>query len=1029
MKPVRLIVQAFGPYRDEQCIDFEALGNVFVIAGATGSGKTSLLDAMCYALYGFASGADRKTDPSSLRSQFARDDVPTRVDFVFRIADEPWRIVRQMAHKRAGMKTESGFSVAMYRGDPERLLCTRKADVDAEVLRLIGLKHSQFCQVVLLPQGEYASLLTAPTDQKEHILRTLFSDDVYVRLTEYAKNVLDQAKEHERMCADRRLMLIQHMIDEQWIDATTPQQCTDDWLDDALLRAAQHATEAVQTHTDLSELLTAEHDAMQQAARFAYALEESFVQLHAVEQEYDALHAQRAHVEAMAVRLARAERASQLIPLLQTIANATNACEALQSQHRTALEQEARANERVDAIALQCAQLPDIAAQRAQWQHTVHMMEHTLPQRDMLAAWEQEMQSQQHMHATRTQQIHVVAAHIAQQKQQYTAIMAAIQTHEHTLQQYGHAESQHMRVVAVQSALDAWCVARNAYTHAHDALTDAVRLRDQAHAAHMSAQHAYVRTQASELAMVLSDGHPCPVCGSTTHPQPAQDVATQDDRASMHATWLACEKEVSAYEARCAQWQQAIARAAEDVVQKATEASISLNTPWEHDVVVLQERATTLQRHSQLWRTAKDALNQLFEQQHVLGAHIAQLEVSYTDMQQQCHTLAAALEGKKEAYDQAVQRIPEAYRDLNAAHLDEAKQHLAHVETLQTTLINSHTDAVRARDASVMHTAHIAAQCTQMQEQLTFARMQYEHAQAAFGSLMSDDDVRASHMSYDARQELQKKIAAEDHAWRDVCARREVLRTQLHGQQRPQLRDVQRALDDVHTRLMDVRDARARDVLRCERIHAHKAAYTAATEQHRHAEAERAQTERLYFTLSGTGNNPLKLSFERYLLIAYLDRIVHAANARLRTLTNGQYALSRRQERSRGNAQSGLELNVYDAYTGQTRDVRSLSGGEKFHASLSLALAIVDCIQAHQGNVHMEMMLIDEGFGTLDEEAVQKAILALFDVHRHGRMIGVISHVAEIQRAIPTKLLVEKTKEGWSRVRLIVQEYAHRHLD
>jgi exonuclease SbcC len=157
------------------------------------------------------------------------------------------------------------------------------------------------------------------------------------------------------------------------------------------------------------------------------------------------------------------------------------------------------------------------------------------------------------------------------------------------------------------------------------------------------------------------------------------------------------------------------------------------------------------------------------------------------------------------------------------------------------------------------------------------------------------------------------------------------------------------------------------------------------------------------------------------MLIDYLDHMIQLANVRLHTLTNGQFQLLRRPERAKSGAQSGLDFSVYDAHTGQIRDVKTLSGGEKFHASLSLALGMADGIQAQQGNVHIEMLFIDEGFGTLDEEALQKAITTLFDLQRNGRMIGVISHVQELRDVLPATLLVKKTKEGWSKTQFVLK--------
>jgi exonuclease SbcC len=169
------------------------------------------------------------------------------------------------------------------------------------------------------------------------------------------------------------------------------------------------------------------------------------------------------------------------------------------------------------------------------------------------------------------------------------------------------------------------------------------------------------------------------------------------------------------------------------------------------------------------------------------------------------------------------------------------------------------------------------------------------------------------------------------------------------------------------------------------------------------------------------GDNALKISFERYILIEYLDQILHAANERLRGLSDGQFVLLRSDRLEARGKQSGLGLDVYDAYTGQNRDVKSLSGGEKFNASLALALGMTDVIQSHQGGISIEMMFIDEGFGSLDEESLSKAIMTLIDLQKAGRMIGVISHVQELKQAFPAMIEVAKTKEGYSRTAIVLK--------
>jgi exonuclease SbcC len=245
------------------------------------------------------------------------------------------------------------------------------------------------------------------------------------------------------------------------------------------------------------------------------------------------------------------------------------------------------------------------------------------------------------------------------------------------------------------------------------------------------------------------------------------------------------------------------------------------------------------------------------------------------------------------------------------------------------------------------------------------------------------------------------------------------LERELAGQDRPVLSILQEAMAELKGQSQQL----TAELLSGQR-YKHEAqrlltAMVKASEQFRELEHNQQQVSDIFQMLKG--DNPLKISFERYILIEFLEQILHAANARLQDLSNGQFMLQRSDRLETRGKQSGLGLDVYDAYTGQNRDVKSMSGGEKFNASLCLALGMTDVIQAYQGGVSIEMMFIDEGFGSLDEDSLGKAIATLIDLQRSGRMIGVISHVQELKQAFPAILEVSKTKEGHSRTAIILK--------
>ncbi|WP_317971973.1 SbcC/MukB-like Walker B domain-containing protein, partial [Paenibacillus sp. CCS19] len=536
---------------------------------------------------------------------------------------------------------------------------------------------------------------------------------------------------------------------------------------------------------------------------------------------------------------------------------------------------------------------------------------------------------------------------------------------------------------------------------------------------HDRLESAWLEGQASLLAVHLHDGKPCPVCGSAEHPakaQPSAELPSREALQQLKQQLSKAEHELSTASAQAASAQEGRDRRSGDIA----EYGIQLNADF------AEQQAATTREGSRL-REETDRLKQIHAELTALREQAAeadrQLEAHLREKDELALKLQAAtadrsakqsrLEAELEAVEEQLRTPEQLNAKLNAIR-QEANKLNAAWKAAEESLLAATTKLAEQRAAAeqLIHTlADAEAELTEAS-----ARFQAELAKDGF---QDADSYRAVKLPEQTRASLR----ASSDAYRTAVAAATdgvaQLEQELADQSPIDTTSLELALVDLRTELeqalthLQTAERYASEAIRLQ--NAVSEAGGRCTELERQLE----QVADLYSMMKG--DNALKISFERYILIEYLDQILHAANERLRGLSDGQFVLQRSDRLEARGKQSGLGLDVYDAYTGQNRDVKSLSGGEKFNASLALALGMTDVIQSHQGGISIEMMFIDEGFGSLDEESLGKAILTLIDLQKAGRMIGVISHVQELKQAFPATIEVTKTKEGHSRTSIVLK--------
>ncbi|MGO4547008.1 AAA family ATPase [Paenibacillus sp. 2TAB23] len=1030
MRPIKLSMTAFGSYRDAETIDFSELEDrrLFVISGNTGAGKTSIFDAICFAIYGTASGEDR-ADARMLRSHFAPEDVHTSVQFEFALGRRSYMVIRQMPHRKGSNKSETGGKAELYETTSgaavpavDRFIIS---DVNIRLEQIIGLTKEQFSQIVMLPQGEFRKLLTSDTDNKEEILRRIFRTELYERLEnrfqQKHRALQDQLKE-AKATEQAYLKQVQESLPER-IEGQLYSTLKQD-----IFSAAQ-VLEALELELAFYTRVAGEAESQKAALAVRLESEELKLRLAAAvnskHEEHDRkknqleqLTVQKPNYEAKEKQLALAEKAANLAPYKEQAERASADASAKQNQLsiRTA-EREAAERGQLQAVEMYAAE-EQRAAERREAERELNRLQELVPVVQKLAGQQQAIDKfiqAEGLCEIRLQQSEAELMQLRETRQSENELIKAteletaglgdLQDKLRLVEQQG---KQLKRLVEVEKEM-----ARIAQLEKQFALSFS-----KAKEEHDLLESAWIEGQAALLAAHLHDGKPCPVCGSEEHPIKASsgtEVPSRQRLQEVKSQLAAVERE----------WLEARAQAAaalatrEEGARELAEFGLQAERLEEQRAELAKQWRSLKDESDKLLAKAKQLpeLKQLYERQE---QQLEKQMVAKDQLQQERQQLAIEKTSQQSALERELLRVPDTLRST-----EQLSKKLNEQQSLSDRMHKAWAAAQEQLQAKTAKLAEHKAYADQAEQQLREAVLSKQQAEqrllnelekAGFTTIQQYTEAVLPEGS---REQLKKEISAYQTLHASVMQQLIELQSELAGKPRMPLMQLEESLSAAKRELEEWLSAAQGASRTAETAQRLAASINRANEQVKRLEGMLEEMMDVFHMLKG--DNALKISFERYILIEYLEQILHAANARLHDLSNGQFSLQRSDRLETRGKQSGLGLDVYDAYTGQNRDVKTLSGGEKFNASLCLALGMTDVIQSHMGGVTIEMMFIDEGFGSLDEESLQKAIATLVDLQKAGRMIGVISHVQELKDAFPACLEVIKTKEGFSRTRMLVK--------
>ena len=1029
MRPLKLKMTAFGPYKNTEEIDFADLqGNqLFVISGSTGSGKTTIFDGICFALYGSASGSDR-SEPRILRSDFADDATHTCVEMEFEIHGKIYRILRQMGHVKKGNKSATGERYEFFERieDGEKPCVERQivSEINRRVEEVIGLTQNQFSQIVMLPQGEFRKLLTSETDNKEEILRKIFKTEPYKLISERLKQKKDAAtkaferEQHDLNSYIQRITSSFPERDSELFDVLGREHMNIHQILTGLEKEAAYYRQKISLDEQKYQAIYQLHADKMSAYHESKKWNDRFGELEVKKVQLDRLEEQQGQYTEKEKALQLAERASYITGIESLFHELRTNEHEKKELLKTATEQQMQSEQKKLSAEQAFNEQQELQGERDSLREQVLYFEKLLPaieeldhKKENLARLEKEAQQSE----VRLKQAEEEFNAQKEEKQKLDGHIAeleeVLETADETQQKLASVTEKH-RVAAEYILL-------KQQRQKQETVQDAKKsVFEQANAAYRELEAQWFANQAHILADQLRDGEACPVCGSLDHPgtelEPGQTVSKEQ-----------VESAKSAFDQVDGDYRNASAKlfALEEQLENKSKQLTSQGVDAEQAEVHLRQLEQEKNQLTELiteQQTRKQELRKCKEQVAVCIRKIEQLEQHRRGLGEDVQKQSSSFQAAKAVFENELAAVPENLRDLPVL-----KQQLEQASAKKQQLEKSWI--------------HVQEQFQTSKEQLASAVVSVQHAKTTAEELVEKREkaqqqfaealIKSAFDSEEAYQQAKLADAAFAALKKDILEFNQARHTLM--QQVSELEELlaEQSLKDLSQSEIELAEL--------------KIAYEQAlAERNRSQDFERAGSG-LIHSIHGViekaleaeqtlnriadlhdmirGQNGLKISFERYLQIEYLEQIILAANERLKNLSNGQFHLIRSDRQESRGKQSGLGLDVYDAYTGQTRDVKTMSGGEKFNASLCLALGMADVIQSFQGNVSIDTMFIDEGFGSLDEESLNKSIETLIDLQKSGRMIGVISHVQELKAAIPAILEVEKSKEGYSRTKFLIK--------
>lgn len=923
MKPLKLTMSAFGSYAGKNVIDFTGQQQgIFLITGDTGAGKTTIFDAITYALYNQTSGGER--NGNMMRSQYAQPETETYVELEFLYRGQTYRVRRNPDYKitktlKNGKIREQKVPHSVELTLPDGTVFPEKKNAtDAKIIEILGLTADQFSQIVMIAQGDFLKLLYTKSDERKMIFSKLFRTDIYWKIQENLRR--------KSMEMDERIQENDRAFEQEKSRIMPLPESEELPLDELVERLRERLKDALKEQN----LRRANVEELNKKITKYEEINKLFVSLEKIRQTGKELEARQAESKERRQQIENARKADKVLVAEQQ--NLRQQQEVEQSAQAIAKMTETLANDQEMFETLKTQQQEAEAKQKreaADIQKKMLALEQSFPSYEALQnARSEEQQAQkvwEDLGKTSEESFHKKAAGIVALKEQQKRQEQVVEQTKKNWEQTSLSASESAKH----------------YEHMYEA---------------------FLKEQAGILAENLSAGCPCPVCGSTVHPDPAKlsdHAVTELEVEQAKKTRAAAEEKrdlaYAAFEAEKTEKQklaQAVEKEEADFVLAQT--------------IAKQQRKEAEQNYASLQKTAEQIREKL------VYPSLAEAKKQYAAMQKALEAAEQEIAKKR----QKVSELAEAMNTLKGQKLAEEENQ----KTAKKLAVKTEKEYAKLLEKSGFiseETYHLAILPERSRSKLEREEKEYESQCLRQQSEQKLLEKQVSGKTYTDTTELNEQLKIEKQA----------------------LKEAEKTYMELHTAYENDRSV----LQNC-------AVYL---EKGKKLESEDQIIKSLSKTANGRLSGSAKIDFETYIQRQYFKQIIHEANKRLLTMSNHQFILKLKEEANTGRkTNEGLDLSVYSLVTDSERDVKTLSGGESFLAALAMALGLSDIVERSAGAIHPDMMFIDEGFGSLDAQSRQQAIEVLAELAGDSRMVGIISHVTELKEQIDRKLVVSRTDKG-----------------
>lgn len=1035
MKPIKLILNAFGPYAGKEVIDFSRLQdkNIFLITGPTGAGKTTIFDAITFALYGEASGSER--EKTSLRSDFAKDSDLTSIELWFSLRGEEYyikRIPQQLKKKTRGDGFTEQKSDAELK-NPEGKIITGVKNVDESVVSILGITKEQFKQIVMIPQGEFRKLLTSDSLEREKIFRKIFGTEIFDKIQ---RKITDEAinlkKDIEKVQEGRNTYLrsikckdiddeLYTMINAKDLNITEIISRTkilienDEKLEGNLNKDKENLSEIINKINE--EIIRGQNTnkRLEEKESLRVKIDEIKEKEQIYLQKEEHLKKSRKALEVKNLEDVFEDRKKAFIRAEQELKDAIGkeiiSLERFNNAKKTFDKEKLREDEKkllnikISEVEKSKEKAVIYETKRQEFKsinHNVKDLESTV-----LNLKEEIKNSKLEL-----DKLHNEIETSIKCEGDLKGIQAEIKDRERTREALLNF---HKQLKNLNSKKTKFNMEKQEFYNIEKHFKEVKSNYEEM-------DEMFRKGQAGLLADILKEKEPCPVCGSIEHPMPAKLIKGIPTEEQLKSYKILYEDEDKKHKTKLEDLKilnNEIENFINDVINKYKKEIFDEEEVELKDLnkIILEKGKENTEKLNKL-KSNEEKINEIIKGKHVLIEQKQYIEkniVNNEKLLDEKSKLHIDMKGKLEAVREGLKSIEDEF------------------------------------GGEVKSITNISLELNELKDTINIMRLGYERAEHEFNeSSKLYSECKADKLAKEKNQivvkEEEKKAKDEFKEKCSACGFNvyeeyknsyldekeiEILEDDIKGYTEEktiinskfnsileETRDLVKVnLDEIIQKLninkLEDKSLSEKQKEIFSRIDNNKSNLKEAKKL-----TEKILTKEEKFKVIGElsnitrGYNSEKISFERYVLAAYFDDIIEASNLRLRKMTSGRFELLRKKEKGKGAAQQGLDLEVFDNYTGKARHVKTLSGGESFKASLSMALGLADVVQSYAGGIQLDTMFVDEGFGTLDPESLDNAIQCLIGLQSNGRLVGIISHVPELKERIDARLEITPAKEG-----------------